>query len=64
MKKKPYPVGRFFYKKAGLTKVLVIHLTPELYSRIRGLAEKDERSLQVTARRLLESHFDDEEEKK
>jgi predicted DNA-binding protein len=58
MKKRPYPVGRFFYKKAGLTKVIVIHLTPELYERIRNLAEKDERSLQVTARRILQSHFD------
>jgi predicted DNA-binding protein len=51
-------MGRFFYKRAGLTKVLVIHLTPELYERIRSLAEKEERSLQVTARRLLESHFE------
>ena len=58
MKKKPYPVGRFFYKKIGLTKVLVIHLAPELYDRIRGLAEKEERSLQVTARRILEGHFE------
>ena len=58
MKKKPYPVGRFFYKRAGLTKVLVIHLSPALYERIRRLAEKEERSLQVTARRILEAHFE------
>jgi len=60
MRKRSYPVGRFFYKKNGFTKVIVIHLTPELYERIRGLAEKEERSLQVTARRLLESHFEEE----
>ena len=58
MKKTPYPVGRHFYKKIGLTKVLVIHLAPELYGRIKNLAEHEERSLQVTARRLLESHFE------
>ena len=57
MKKTPYPVGRHFYKKIGLTKVLVIHLTPELYGRIKEFADHEERSLQVTARRLLESHF-------
>jgi hypothetical protein len=57
MKKRPYPVGRHFYKKIGFTKVLVIHLTPELYGRIKGLAEKEERSMQITSRRLLESHF-------
>jgi len=56
--KKPYPVGRHFYTRAGLTKVLVIHLTPELYGRIRSLAEAEERSLQVTARRMLESYFE------
>ena len=59
MKKKPYPVGRHFYTRAGLTKVLVIHLTPELYGRIRNLAETEERSLQVTARRILESCFEE-----
>ncbi len=58
MEKRPYPVGRFFYKRIGLTKVIVVHLTPEMYERIRGLAEKEERSLQVTARRILESYFE------
>ena len=58
MKKKHYPVGRLFYKLAGFTKVIVVHITPELYKRIKNLAEKDERSIQVTARRMLESHFE------
>jgi hypothetical protein len=58
MKKKRYPVGRLFYKMAGFTKVIVVHLTPELYGRIRNLAEKEERSIQVTARRLLERNFE------
>jgi len=55
--KKSYPVGRHFYKKAGFTKVIVVHLTPETYGLIKRLAEKEERSIQVTTRRMLESHF-------
>jgi predicted DNA-binding protein len=61
MKKRAYPVGRLFYQLAGFTKVIVLHLTVGLYGRIKGLAKKDERSLQVTARRILEKHFEDME---
>jgi predicted DNA-binding protein len=59
MKKRPYPVGRLFYKLAGFTKVIVIHLTAGLYSRLKVLSKKEERSLQVTARRILEKHFEE-----
>jgi len=58
MRKTLYPVGRLFYKKAGFSKVLVVHLTPSLYERLRDLSDKEERSLQVTARRILEGHFE------
>jgi hypothetical protein len=58
MKKQLYPVGRLFYKLAGFTKVVVVHITVDLYKRLKGLADKDERSLQVTARRILEKHFE------
>ncbi len=58
MKKKRYPVGRLFYKLAGLNKVVVLHLTVGLYDRLKKLSEKEERSLQVTARRILEGHFE------
>jgi hypothetical protein len=57
-KKRLYPVGRYFCKKAGLTEVLVVHLAPELHERIRRSAEQEERSLQVTARRILEKYFE------
>jgi len=59
MKKKNYPVGRLFYQLAGFTKVIVIHLTVGLYGRLKGLAKQEERSLQVTARRILEKHLED-----
>ena len=58
MKKKLYPVGRLFYKLAGFTKVIVLHLTEKLYYHVKGLAKREERSMQVTARRILETHFE------
>jgi len=59
MKKKAYPVGRLFYELAGFTKVIVLHLTLGLYTRLKRLAKKEERSLQITARRILEKHLED-----
>ena len=58
MKKKLYPVGRLFYKLAGYTKVIVVHLTAGIYERLKGLAKKEERSMQVTTRRILEKRFE------
>lgn len=54
---KSYPTGKEFYKKKGLTKALTIHLTKEAHSRLLRLARKQERSLQITARRILEEHL-------
>jgi len=51
---KKFPVGTEFYRKKGLEKAVTIHLPKELHDKLRRLAKKDERSLQITARRILE----------
>ena len=51
------PGGHFYYKKAGLTKSVILHLTPELHLRLNDLAKKEERSVQVTLRRIIEEHL-------
>jgi predicted transcriptional regulator len=53
MKRLP-AVGTEFYKKKGLEKAITIHLSKELHDKLRRLAKKEERSLQITARRILE----------
>ena len=50
------PRGDTYYKKAGLTKPILIHVSPGLHAKLLKLAEKEERSLQVTVRRILEKH--------
>jgi len=35
-----------------------LHLTVGVYERLKGLAKKEERSMQVTTRRILEKHFE------
>jgi len=57
MKKAKLSVGYHHYQKAGYTKSVLLYLTPELYDRLKALAEEDERSIQVTARRILEEHL-------
>jgi len=51
---KKFPVGTEFYKKKGLEKSVTIHLRKELHDKLRRLAKVEERSLQITARRILE----------
>jgi len=46
--------GDVSYKKAGFTKPILIHLDPGVHSKLKKHAEKEDRSLQVTARRILE----------
>ncbi|MBL8024696.1 MAG: hypothetical protein JNK54_10545 [Elusimicrobia bacterium] len=48
------PVGNNFYRKKGLDKVITLHVTKELHDALVKLAKKEERSLQVTVRRLVE----------
>ena len=50
---KEYPVGTTFYKKKGLM-AIIIHLPKEAHVKLKALAKKEERSLQKTARRILE----------
>jgi hypothetical protein len=57
MKKKQPSVGFRYYQQAGYTKSVVIHLTPELYESLKTLSDSDERSIQITARRILEEHL-------
>jgi len=49
-----FPVGTEFYRKKGLEKAITIHLPKELHDKLLKLAKKEERSLQVTGRRILE----------
>jgi predicted transcriptional regulator len=49
-----FPVGTEFYKKKGLEKAITVHLSKDLHEKLRRLAKKNERSLQVTTRRILE----------
>lgn len=51
---KKIPVGTEFYRKKGLEKAITIHLSKVFHDRLFQLAKKNERSLQVTARRILE----------
>jgi predicted transcriptional regulator len=54
--KKPKRRGDVYYKKLGLTKPLLIHVSPELHGKLSKLADAEERSLQVTVRRILEKY--------
>jgi hypothetical protein len=52
-----FPVGTEFYKKKGLDKAITVHLSKESHDKLKLLAKKEERSLQITARRILEAHL-------
>jgi predicted DNA-binding protein len=54
---KKIPVGTEFYKKKGLEKAITIHLPKELHARLYRLAKSEERSLQITVRRILEERL-------
>lgn len=49
-----YPLGTKFYKKKGM-KAVTVHLSKEYHEKLLELAKKEERSLQKTARRILEN---------
>lgn len=49
--------GGHYYEKAGFSKPLLVFLSPELHAQIKKRAEEDERTMQVTARRILEAYF-------
>jgi hypothetical protein len=48
--------GDTFYKKAGFTKPILLHVSQMLHAKLTKMAEMEERSLQVTLRRILEKH--------
>lgn len=48
--------GDTVYKKKGLTKPILVHVDESTHSKLKALAEKDGRSLQVTVRRILQSY--------
>jgi hypothetical protein len=53
-KKRNNPSGGIvYYKKRGLTKSLIIHVSADLYNDLKAIAAYDENSLQVIARRAL-----------
>lgn len=56
--KKLFLVGTEFYKKKGLEKAITIHLSKDFHLRLKKLAKKEERSLQVTARRIIENQLE------
>jgi hypothetical protein len=49
-----YSAGTQFYKRKGLFSVTV-HLTKEFHDKLKKVARKDDRSIQKTARRILEN---------
>lgn len=49
--------GDLYYKKAGLTKPIVLHVSPAIHGQLLKVAEAEERSLQVTVRRILEDYL-------
>lgn len=49
--------GTKYYRGEGLTKSLLIHVSPATHADLTTLAAKEERSVQVTARRILEEHL-------
>ena len=51
---KEYPVGATFYTRRGL-KSVVVYLTKEYHAKLKAIAQKEERSIQKTARRILEN---------
>ena len=55
--KKAKKRGDLYYKKAGLTKPILIHVSPSVHGQLSKLAEEEERSLQITVRRILEDHL-------
>lgn len=46
-------MGTTFYKVKGLV-AITIHLSKDAHGKLKALAQKEERSLQKTARRILE----------
>ena len=48
--------GIVYYKKKGLTKSLIVHLSVGLHGDIKAIAEYEENSLQVIARRALQEY--------
>lgn len=56
MNKKPLS-SHDYYKKSGLDKVLLIHLSSELYEKIKRKAEEEERPMETTGRRIWEEYF-------
>jgi hypothetical protein len=54
MRRKLGHAGMHYYRKAGFTKSVLLHLSPEIYKQLVALAKKEERSIQITARRILE----------
>ena len=53
MKKKKPKAGASHYTSSGL-KPVTIFLEPPIHAKLKALAEREDRSLQVTARRILE----------
>ena len=56
MNKKPLS-SHEYYKKAGMDKVLLIHLSTELYEKIKKAALVDDRPMETIGRRIWEEHF-------
>jgi hypothetical protein len=57
MKKKGPPKGNAYYKTIGFDKVVVVPMKKDLYARLKALADKEERTIQATARRILEGRL-------
>jgi predicted HicB family RNase H-like nuclease len=55
--RKPIRRGDVSYKKAGFTKPILVHVSPGTHARLMKIAEKEERSLQITVRRILEEYL-------
>ena len=46
--------GLFYYRKGGLVRSIIVHLTDQTHRQLKKLAEREDRSLQATARRMIE----------
>ena len=54
MSKKSPAKGNAYYKALGFDKVVVVPMKKDLYNQLKAIADKEERTIQATARRLLE----------
>jgi hypothetical protein len=61
-KKAKRPTGYSYYKATGrLKKTVVVHLADETYNKLKWQAYLDERSIQKTTRRIIETAVKDVE---